>query len=215
MKYRAVVFDLDGTLLDTLTDLGESMNSVLKRMGYRSHELDKYRYFVGDGMVMLARRSLPEGVSERVVQQCVEEMKKEYGSRWNLKSKPYNKIDEVLNSLKKRNVKLGVLSNKPEEFTQKVVEYYFDGYFDIALGAGRFAVKPDTEALVHILNMLGLRAQEVLYVGDTATDMKTAKGAGLVAVGVSWGFRDEDELYQNGADVVIKDPIELLKVLSR
>ncbi|MFW5813273.1 MAG: HAD family hydrolase [Fibrobacterota bacterium] len=210
MKYKAVMFDLDGTLLDTIEDLAESMNSVLQRLGYPGHPIDNYRYFVGDGMVKLARRALPVE-DERVVSTCVDFMKEEYGRRWDLKTRPYPGIIGVLDELKRRELVLTVFSNKPDEFTRMVVSHYFgDDRFTMVMGAKLFPPKPDPAGALHISEQVGVEPGGFLYVGDTNTDMRTAVGAGMYPVGAAWGFRTEQELVESGAGSIVRFPGELL-----
>ncbi len=213
MSIKAVIFDLDGTLLNTLQDIGESMNEVLKREALPVHELEKYRYFVGEGVRMLVKRALPYGSSEEQISDSLGEMKKEYQKRWDRTTRPYEGIRELIKELKNRKIELAVFSNKPHEFTVDVVNRYFEGSFSTVLGAGEFPVKPDPAGVLHIKKILGLADQEMLYVGDSGTDMKTAKAASLYAVGVLWGFRPEGELKSAGADRLIELPSDLLEVI--
>jgi phosphoglycolate phosphatase len=216
MKYQAVLFDLDGTLLDTLEDLAESMNQVLKRMGYATHQVDEYRLFVGDGMEMLAARALPTRVSRAEIEECSIAMREEYGKRWADKTHPYPGIPDLLNSLTQRNIRLAVLSNKPDPFTKSIINKFLaDWHFDPVLGA-RPGVpkKPDPVVALEIASTLKIPPEKFLYLGDTNTDMKTAIAAGMHPVGVLWGFRTAEELTSSGAKTVIRDPMELLKLLQ-
>lgn len=211
MRYKAVLFDLDGTLLNSLEDLADSTNAVLARRGFACHELEKYKYFVGDGMYNLLRRALPaEQQDDDYIEQCVVEMKEEYSGRWSEKSKPYPGIIELLENLRQKGLKMAVLSNKPHEFTQVVVEKYFPGYFDLAYGE-RAGVprKPDPQGALDIVKALQISPEEFLYLGDTNTDMRTAVAAGMYAVGVLWGFRPAEEILAAGARALIKHPLEL------
>lgn len=212
MKYKAVMFDLDGTLLDTIQDLAESMNAVLQKLGFPQHSVDKYRYFVGDGMEKLAQRALPVE-SEEVVSTCVDAMREEYGRRWDLKTRPYPGIEKMLDELKRRGLVLTVFSNKPDDFTKMVVSHYFgDDRFAVVMGAKLFSPKPDPAGALHISEQLGIDPGQFVYVGDTNTDMRTAVGAGMYPVGVAWGFRTEQELVESGAEVVVRTPGELFNL---
>ncbi|MFP4162937.1 MAG: HAD family hydrolase [Chitinispirillaceae bacterium] len=214
MKYKAVMFDLDGTLLDTIDDLAESMNSVLAKLGYPQHSVDKYRHFVGDGMVKLAQRVLPDA-DEDVVSTCLEAMREEYGRRWDLKTLPYPGIVQMLDELKERGLILTVFSNKPDGFTKMVVSHYFgDERFRVVMGAKHFPTKPDPSGALHISEQVGVTPEEFLYVGDTDTDMRTAVAAGMFPVGVAWGFRTEQELTQAGAELIVRKPQELSDALG-
>ncbi len=215
MKYKAVMFDLDGTLLDTLLDLAESMNSVLEKLGFPQHPVDKYRYFVGDGMKMLARRALPQSADEQTVLRCHELMREEYGSRWDKKTRPYDGILELLEELNGRNLILTVFSNKPDDFTRQVVAHFFrPGIFHIVMGAGQFPPKSDPSGALYIAQQCSIETSSFLYVGDTNTDMKTAIGAGMFPVGVTWGFRSREELVNAGAKCTISRPDELLALVT-
>lgn len=214
MGYKAVLFDLDGTLLNTLEDLADSTNAVLARRGFARHKLEKYKYFVGDGMYNLLRRALPaEQHDDAFIKQCVVEMKEEYSRRWSDKTEPYPGIIELLQNLREKGLKMAVLSNKPHEFTQVVVEKYFPGYFDLAYGE-RTGIprKPDPQGALDITKAMELSSEEFLYLGDTNTDMRTAVAAGMYAVGVLWGFRPAEEILAAGAKVLLEHPSELLKL---
>jgi phosphoglycolate phosphatase len=212
---KAIIFDLDGTLLDTLTDIKESVNTVLARHGFPTHELDAYKYFIGNGIEVLTRKALPADVSDADFKKYFAEVNEEYSRRQTLKTRPYEGIPEMLAEMQKRGLALTILSNKPHEFAVPTVQHFFpDTKFEVVFGS-RPGVerKPAPDAVFEILDILELSRTEVLYVGDTATDMLTAKAAGLRAVGVSWGFRTVDELQKAGADHIIDRPEELLYLL--
>ena len=211
-----VLFDLDGTLLDTLGDLGNSMNAVLGRLGYPQHRIDAYRYFVGDGVRKLAERVLPEAdrVTEKI-DECFKGMRAEYAKRWEDTTRPYDGIAELLTELDKRGLKKVVLSNKPDDMTKLTVEKLLaDFKFDIVQGVSdQFAPKPDPAGALAIADELGIAPGEFLYLGDTNTDMQTANSVGMYAVGAAWGFRDADELKANGAAVIVEKPTDVLELL--
>jgi phosphoglycolate phosphatase len=212
--FRAAIFDLDGTLLDTLEDLADSMNMVLKKCGFPQHPVDAYRYFVGDGMDILAERVLPEGQrNAEIIGRCTMLMREEYAKRWADKTKPYDGIGELLEGLSQRGIRKGILSNKSHDFTIEVVRHFFgENSFDIVMGAGPFPKKPDPSSTLHIAQKIGVEPSRVVYCGDTNTDMKTATAAKVYAVGVCWGFRSAEELLENGANVLIEHPGQLLSV---
>jgi len=217
LKYKAIIFDLDGTLLDTLEDLANSMNKVLKSQGLPIHDKEKYKYFVGNGMYNLALRTLPlDKREESYVRHCHALVKEEYGKRWADTTKPYKGIPELLDKLTALRYKLAVLSNKPHEFTLLTVKKLLERWrFDAVLGErSGIPRKPDPAGALEIASLLNIAPKEFLYLGDTGTDMVTAKASGMYAVGVLWGFRKADELLENGADVLIKTPIELLEILG-
>ncbi|MHC4176443.1 MAG: HAD family hydrolase [Planctomycetota bacterium] len=217
MKRQAVIFDLDGTLLDTLEDLADSGNHTLARYGLPTHPVDAYRYFIGDGVGMLIRRMLPEGRrNEDTIGKVTKTYREEYGRRWNVKTKPYDGIGELLDALKAAKIKTAVLSNKPHELTEKCVGELLSRWtFDAALGhRDGIARKPDPAGALWIARQWRLAPSEIVYVGDTATDMETAVAAGMYPCGVLWGFRPAQELLTGGAKVLIERPIELLDVLD-
>lgn len=217
VKYEALVFDLDGTLLDTLEDLADSMNGTLGHFGFPPHPVDAYRYFVGDGMENLVRRAVPASVKEdaEVISRCLNLMRDTYRRNWKVKSRPYPGIPEMLDALRDRRAKLTVLSNKPHEFTRKVVEEMLSNWrFDIVFGERpSIPRKPDPASALEIAERLGLPPDKFLYLGDTATDMITANAAGMYPVGALWGFRTAEELLGSGAKKLIQRPAELLELL--
>lgn len=216
MKFKAVVFDLDGTLLDTLEDLADSMNSVLVAHNYPAHEVEKYKYFVGDGMRTLVQRTFPEGKKDdENVEAGLTAMKEEYARRWNNKTRPYVGITEMLNGLTAGGIKLSVLSNKADHFTKLMVGKLLpDWHFDLVFGERQgIPKKPDPAGALEIAEALGIPPEECLYLGDTGVDMKTAVSAGMYPLGVLWGFRKAEELVENGARILIADPVTLLDLL--
>lgn len=216
--FRAVLFDLDGTLLDTLADIGESMNEVLASRGHSPHPMAAYRGFIGDGMALLAERALPpEFRDERSVAECVEDMREVYGSRWHCRTQPYDGIPELLARLETAGLALAVLSNKPHELTRLVTERLLpDARFAYIVGAqDGVPRKPDPRAALAIASKLDVAPDAVAYVGDTATDMLTAAAAGMYAIGAVWGFRDADELAAGGARTLARRPAEVAAALLR
>lgn len=216
-EFKAAIFDLDGTLLDTLEDLADSGNEMLETQGFPTHPTDAYRIFVGDGVRVLMERILPEDARvEPTISECKAVYREIYARRWNAKTRPYEGIPEMLDELVARGLKLAVLSNKPHEATvQCITELAGDWPWEIILGM-RDGVpkKPDPAGAHDIVEHLGIPPKNCLYVGDTSVDMQTAKAAGFYAVGVLWGFRERDELVENGAEIVIERPEQLLKLLD-
>ena len=213
MEFKGAIFDLDGTLLDTLEDLADSFNYALRSFNFPEHPVNSYKFFVGDGAKDAVTRALPvDKRDEKTVEKTLNLFSEHYSKNYNNKTGPYTGMIELLENLKSRAVKLAVLSNKPHHFTLQCVEFYFNDQFDLVMGAGRFPKKPDPQSALYILKELQIEKSEVVYVGDTKTDMQTAKAAGLPAVGVTWGFRDEAELKETGADYIINHPAELLKI---
>jgi phosphoglycolate phosphatase len=214
MKYKGVIFDLDGTLLDSLEDLANCVNQVLKCHGFPSHALEKYRYFVGDGMYNLLLRALPcEQRQDSFIKQCVTEMKGEYARHWADKTRPYQEIPQLLQGLQEKGLKLAVLSNKPDEFAKIVVARFFPGQFVQVVGEGAgIPKKPNPQGALAVAETMQISPRELLYLGDTNTDMQTAVAAGMFPVGVLWGFREAAELEASGAKVLIEKPLDLLQV---
>lgn len=216
-QHECVLFDLDGTLLNSLEDLAASMNTVLKNLGFAGHEIESYKYFVGDGMEPLARRALPASRQDDalLIDRCVKAMSLEYRQHWADKTRPYPGIPELLDALTAKQIKMVILSNKPHDFTCKIVEQLLSSWhFDVVMGAqATIPKKPDPAAALQLAAQLHIAAEKFLYAGDTSTDMRTATAAGMYPVGVLWGFRTADELIKSGAACLIEKPMELLRHL--
>jgi len=215
-QFKAVIFDLDGTLLDTIEDLADSMNAVLAEAGYPLHGIQSYKYFVGKGMKNLVYNALPpEHRNEETIKVFTQKMKEEYAKRWNVKTRPYDGIPELLDILEVKRIDKAVLSNKPDNFTKIIIKELLPKWKFAVVFGERDSIprKPDPTGALEIAHILNLKPHEILYLGDTGTDMKTAVSAGMYAVGALWGFREKDELIANGAKVVIEHPLELLNLL--
>lgn len=217
MHYRAVIFDLDGTLLDTLKDIADSANRVLADRNMPMHPPAAYKQFIGEGVRQLFLRALPVAQrAESTVQECIEAYRGEYARNWNVKTRPYAAIPEMLDALVALGIKLAVLSNKPDEFTQTCVRELLPAWrFHAVLGAtDALPRKPDPAGALEILGRLGTEAGSCLYLGDSGVDMKTAVAAGMFGVGALWGFRDSHELERDGAQALIEHPMQLLDLLA-
>jgi len=194
------------------------MNAVLTARDAPVHATEAYKRFIGDGVEMLVRRALPgpsDLVDDATVKTCVAEMRRHYADRWHRKTRPYPGVEELLDGLVARGLRLAVLSNKPHDFTCRIVERLLHRWrFDPVLGS-RPGVprKPDPTVARAIAEQHGVPAREWLYVGDTPTDMKTARAVGMTAVGVRWGFRGAEELRASGAEHLIASPGELLELI--
>lgn len=214
---QAAIFDLDGTLLDTLEDLGDCMNRVLERHGYPPHPVRAYRFFVGDGFESLVRRSLPESRrQEAEIRSLDREARAEYAEHWADKTRPYDGIPELLEALSRRGIRLAILSNKPHDFTRRIAAHYFpDGLFEHVIGSreGR-PRKPDPAAALEIADAWGLPPEQIQYLGDTDTDMQTGRRAGMFTVGVLWGFRPREELLEHGAQALVAAPAEIQRLFG-
>lgn len=215
---KLVIFDLDGTLLNSVEDLGNSCNYILEKHNFPIHPMDKYNYFVGNGVAKLVERALPE---EHRSPKFVEQIRKEFIAYYSLhaqdKTSPYPGIIELLNGLQKRNIKLAVASNKFDTGTKSLVAQYF-GDMEFAAVYGQregISPKPDPSIIYDILKDVHISDKsEVLYLGDTGTDMQTCNNSGLTSVGVLWGFRPKEELELHGAKYLISHPMELLEIID-
>jgi len=216
MNYSAIIFDLDGTLLNTIDDLAFSMNFVLKQHGFPVHPVEKYKYFVGNGMDNLVQRVLPSfNADELAVKTFLEEFQNKYNENWHNYTKPYTKIDELLKSLEDLGIKMSVLSNKADRFTQIMIDYFFGlNRFEFVYGA-RVGIpkKPDPTGALEIVKSSNILPASFLYLGDSGVDMQTANSAGMYALGATWGFREADELIANGVKQLIYNPMEIVKLI--
>lgn len=217
MRIKAVLFDLDGTLLDTLEDIANSANSALIRHGLPPNEVDAYRYFVGDGVAILISRALPDGKRDSdVIADCVKAFREHYSRNWNVKTRPYEGIPELLDALAAEDIKMAILSNKPDDFTKRCVTELLPNHgFEMIIGQrDGIPMKPDPAGALQIAGRLGIMPSQFLYLGDSAIDMKTAIRADMFPVGALWGFRPLEELQDHGAQAVIEHPMDLLGLLG-
>lgn len=214
---RCVLFDLDGTLVDSLADLAHSMNRVLADQGLPTHPIQAYRYFVGNGIATLVRRALPaEAQQQDLIEECAHRMRREYALHWADTTRPYPGIAELLDALTAGQIEMAILSNKPDELTRKVVKTLLpDWDFAVVAGAREtLPKKPDPAGALRIASLLHREPAEFLYLGDTNTDMQTARAARMFALGALWGFRTADELKENGAQALLSVPMELCPFLG-
>ena len=212
---KGLIFDLDGTLLNTIKDIGDSVNAMLEDYGFKTHSIDEYRLMVGNGFNDLIYKALPSSTSENKQLEGLEKFLYYYNLNYMNSSLPYDGIVELLKELEKRGIKLGVNSNKREDYTVSLLEAYLkDIHFIKIVGQKDQPKKPDPLGARQIIEAMGAKEEEVLYVGDSKTDMLTAKNANLRSIGVLWGFRDEKELLLSGADYIAKEPIDILKIIE-
>jgi phosphoglycolate phosphatase len=217
MPFKAILFDLDGTLLDSLADLADSCNAALAAHGFPTHPTDAYKFFVGDGVAKLLERALPPGRNDMAtITEVSPTYRAEYQRRWNAKTRPYPGVPELLTALAQRNLKLAVLSNKPDDFTRQCVTTLLPEWrFDIVMGATpALPHKPHPAGALQLARTLALPPAAFVYLGDTSTDMQTAVTAGMLPVGVTWGFRPESELLAHGAKHLLRHPLDLLPILD-
>ncbi len=214
---RGVVFDLDGTLLDTLEDIGASLNGVLAAHRLPMHPIGDYRQFVGEGVRVLVERAVPADRRQPGILAAVLDAYREaYARRWHQATRPYPGIPELLRALQAAGRRMAVLSNKPDDMTQACMRHYFpDVCFAVVRGQREGAPrKPDPAAAHQVADAAGLPASAMAMVGDSGVDMRTGRAAGLRTIGVLWGFRDEAELNESGAEIVVRTPEDLRRVLT-
>lgn len=212
MSYRAAIFDFDGTLCNTLPDLAAAGNYALEQLGFSTHDPEKYRYFVGEGVVRLMERILPEGHRDKDTVERLRKIYKEYyKTHIDLHTRPYDGIKELLALLWEKNVQLCVLSNKDDADTKRLCKHFFPGVFEIVRGAQPDKPrKPAPDVPFEIAAELGCEPWEIVFVGDSKFDIQTANNARMDSCGVLWGFRDRAELSEAGATYIVEKPCEIL-----
>ena len=215
MKFKAVLFDLDGTLVNSLIDIADSINKVLQERNFPTHTYPAINDFIGSGLLNLVTKSLPEShKNEATIESVFQAMMVKYRENCTNKTIAYEGIIELLDELKSRNIKVAILSNKADELTKKIGLSLCPDYFEIVMGLKSEATKkPNPAAAIEISKDLGFSVEEFLYVGDSGIDMQTAKNANMHAVGVLWGYRPKEELLAEGAQSIINHPLELLELL--
>ncbi|MCT7538605.1 HAD family hydrolase [Aliarcobacter cryaerophilus] len=212
---KTVIFDLDGTLLDSIEDIASSMNKVLESLQLPTHKIEDYKHFVGGGVDILVENAL-SNQSKEIKDEVIKRFKIEYDGKLHSKTLPYDGIYELLDGLKKLDINLAVLSNKPHEFTVSYVNHFFKNYNFKEIHGQKKDVpkKPDPKAALDIVKCLDSSCENTYFIGDTKIDMQTAKSANMTAIGVLWGFRDEKELRDFGADFIVSNPLEILKIIK-
>lgn len=215
MKFKGIIFDLDGTLVNSLEDISDAMNKVLQGLNFPTHTYDTYQYFIGSGLRNLVSKALPAANnSDEQIEICFECMINEYREMCTLKTKPYDGIIELLENLTSQHIKMAVFSNKADELTKKIASEIFPNQFDQAVGLSKEALKkPNPFKALEIGEKWNLKPEEILFVGDSDIDMQTAVNANMFPVGVTWGYRTEEELIESGATIVINSPSELLQLI--
>ena len=197
---KLAIFDLDGTLTDTIEDLADSVNFSLEFFGYPTHELEKYKYFVGSGIPNLIRRASPNNCSEEELLAIRKKFFEYYRVHYLDKTKVYDKIYETLDNLNSMGVNLAV----------------FSGRFSALVGQSeRYPIKPAPDSVYYILDKLSVEAFEAVFIGDSGVDMQTAKNSGMIGIGVTWGFRTKEELIENGADYMAEEPLDIIKIIEK
>ena len=208
--YNTIIFDLDGTLLNTLSDLCNSTNFALKKYGFKERTLEEVRTFVGKGAAVLIKKALPEDVSDKVYAEVLATFKEHYREHSNDLTAPYDGIIDMLREVKKLGYKTAILSNKPHNAVCDLHELFFKEYIDVALGVkDGIPTKPDPIMVSNVLKELGSDTKASLYVGDSEVDVMTARNSGLDMVTCLWGFRNKTELTLAGAGNFIENPMDL------
>lgn len=212
-KYKGVIFDLDGTLVNSIQDIGESMNRSLKRFKYPTHELSFYIDNIGQGLAQLTSDSLPKNVSTTDYAEFFESFVADYSVNYLVNTKPYADINELVNELSKRGVMIGVNSNKKDELTKAIVEKLFSNisFTDVLGDRLNIDKKPSPISANEIIEQMNIDKSLVVYVGDTQHDMHTASNANIDSIGVSWGYRTIDQLKEAGATHIVNEPLEILE----
>lgn len=217
MKVEAVLFDLDGTLLDTLQDLVDSVNELLAVNGLPTRSFEQIRSFMGNGAAELVQCALPERVPEAELQKYLEQYRQIYAKNMDRHTAPYPGIPDLLRKLQSTGIKTGVLSNKPDWATKKLAEGAFGDLLDAVAGdrPGEIKRKPDPEPLRLMMEQLGVSPETTIYVGDSEVDIETARNTGLDGIAVSWGFRDRPFLEKEKPDYLVDTPAELWELITR
>ncbi|MCM1265246.1 MAG: HAD-IIIA family hydrolase [Candidatus Gastranaerophilales bacterium] len=214
MQLKAILFDLDGTLLYTLEDLRTSTNFALTKLGYEKKTVDEIRSFVGNGVKKLIERALPNGLDNPDFEKCLNIFKQHYSENMYNKTKPYDGIPEVLKELKNNGYKLAVISNKFDSAVKELCEKYFNGIIDIAIGQkDGIEPKPSPDGINDVLSKLNISPAECIYIGDSEVDIQTAQNAGIDCISVTWGYKNIDFLYNNGASTFAYIPEDICNLV--
>ena len=214
---KAVIFDLDGTLLNTLDDLADSTNYALSKFGYPTRTIEEVRQFVGNGVAKLIERAIPEGKNNPNFEKCLSIFKENYAQNMYNKTAPYNGIIEMLSNLKSKGIKIAVVSNKFDLAVKELCKKYFEGFIDFAAGeneAQGIKKKPAPDTVLSVLNEFNFAPEDAVYVGDSDVDIMTAKNSKMPCISVTWGFRDKKFLLENGATILINAPSEIYNHLA-
>ncbi len=216
-RYKGAIFDLDGTLLNTVADLGDSVNAALGELGFPPHDYEAYKKKIGHGFRNLIEVSLPEGkADDTLIEKGLALFLGAYDERYRNKTRPYDGMFSLVAALRNNGVILGVNSNKRNDYTRTLISDFFPEGSFVAVFGERSGVpkKPDPTTALEIAGIMGLKPEEIVYIGDTATDIQTGKNAGMDTIGVSWGFRGRAELESGGASFVVDLPEQIPEIIS-
>lgn len=214
-KYTTVIFDLDGTLLDTIEDLTDSVNYALDKHGFATHKVENVRRFVGNGVRQLMELAVPGGLDNREFEATFKDFKEHYALHCNNKTKPYDSVLELMEELKNRGIKMAIVSNKLDSAVKELSDIYFQDYVSVAIGESPSVhKKPAPDSVLEALHQLDSTVEESVYVGDSEIDIETAANAGMTCISCLWGFRDEACLIENGATYIIDEPMNVLHLIQ-
>lgn len=216
MKYTAVIFDLDGTLINSLEDLADSANQALDKYSFKGHPIEAYKKFIGNGVRQLIKNALPKETPENVVDCILNDYRIIYNKNYVNKTRPYNNIMDMLKKLKELGIRMAVCSNKPNKPTNEIVQKIIGAeYFDVIIGErDGIPRKPDPAPLLETAKYLNVEPKNIIYLGDSGGDMICSVKAEIHAAGALWGFRDRDELVECGAQILFSDPMELVDYIK-
>ncbi len=211
---KLAIFDMDGTICDTIEDLAASCNYALKTMGFSTHPLEAYNIFVGNGVKKLIERAVPKDTEEKYILKTLNIFLDYYSEHYTVFTKPYDGMYEALNTLKQKGITLAVLTNKAHPMALKVADVLFKDIFARVEGQSEKPLKPDPTVVFEIMESFGATKEETVFIGDSDVDIITAKNAEIMSIGASWGFRGEEELKKSGACFVAKTPSDIVKFIN-
>lgn len=216
MKYDLIIFDMDGTILNTLEDLKNSLNYVLQQAGYQTRTLEEVRTFVGNGIRKTIERALPSDIEEEKVDELFSLFMDYYAIHNTDNTKPYNGVIELLKELKHLGYKTAVVSNKQNSAVKSLCKKFFTGLFDVEIGEkANIAKKPEPDEVNEVLKILNIDRTKSIYIGDSEVDIQTAQNSKMKSIIVDWGFRDRKFLYEHGAEVIVSNPSEILDIINK
>ena len=216
MKFNSVVFDLDGTLLDTLGDLRDSVNFALEKNGLPKRTTEEIRSFVGNGIRLLIDRSVPENTPTEITDKCFSDFKEYYKDHSAILTEPYDGIIDLMKELKSKGIKIAVVSNKADFAVKTLMEDYFSGLYDCAYGERLGIIrKPAPDGVFYAINEMGAKVENTVYIGDSEVDVDTSKNANLPCIAVTWGFRDKKVLESLNPEYIVDSTSDILRIIER